>query len=769
MTLVSNTRRLVTMDAGEVRFRATCHARKAIERTRYALSPPRWDRTSVAQILDPDHSELLTRACEAARGGRLLTAHQVLGVHFHTRASVWPFTAKSAVDVTAAIADRFPDARQAAIVRGNRIADGRFDLLGYRDLDYGSPPDWHLDAVHGRRAPRVFWASVPYLDPACGDHKVVWEINRHQHWIALGRALALAGDVRYRDAFVRELQSWIVENPPLAGVNWSSMLELAFRAISWAWAIEFFSTGAEHDRTPWLVDLLVALDRQLDHVANNLSRYFSPNTHLSGEALGLYAVSQALPELRHSRRRAAIGREVLIAEASKQIGADGGHVELSAHYHRYSTDIYLLALLVARRSGDPAAAVFERAARAQAEYLRCISDDHGQLPLIGDDDGGQLTGWCGTRPSDASVTLGIAAAALEDPSLAVRSPSEEVYWSLGGAVPAEEVGPRPTWPSKLLGASGYFVSRNQDGDHLIFDAGGHGFLNCGHAHSDALSVLLSVRGQPLLVDPGTATYTMDPALRNRFRSTRMHNTVVLDGRDHAEPQGPFHWQTHADARVLFACTKDRFDFVEGTHDAYEHASHVRSVLALHGIGWIVIDHVLGEREVQAEAWWHVHPSWSLSLDRAFAFSERARRTDVGGFSLYAPEYGRVEHAPAICVMKRGQPPFSFATFIPAHAPARMPIAVSPLAIELAVPEDWVGSAFHITGTADLSVLVATRRARDGATGGPQKVWGTADVRTNARVCVVSRGSVIALIDGPTVEVRQSMASAAQVPQVRSSA
>jgi hypothetical protein len=249
----------------------------------------------------------------------------------------------------------------------------------------------------------------------------------------------------------------------------------------------------------------------------------------------------------------------------------------------------------------------------------------------------------------------------------------------------------------------------------------------------------------------------------------MHNTVVLDGRDHADPQGPFHWQTHANARLLFARTGDAFDFVEGTHDAYEHTSHVRSVLALHGIGWVIVDHVLGDREAEAEAWWHVHPSWSLSLDRSLSFSEPARRADVGEFSLYAPEYGRVAQAPAICVLKRGLPPFSFASFIPARAPARMPIAVSRVDIELAAPKGWVGGAFHIAGAADLIVLVATRISRDGASGGPQHVWGTADIRTDARVCVVRHGSVIALIEGDTVEVRQSMASAVHVPQARSSA
>src|SRR6185503_16095739 len=96
--------------------------------------------------------------------------------------------------------------------------------------------------------------------------------------------------------------------------------------------------------------------------------------------------------------------------------------------------------------------------------------------------------------------------------------------------------------SGLLPAAGYFVSRGTDGSHAVLDAGPHGYRNGGHAHADALSLTLSIDGHPLLIDPGTSTYTMDSQLRDNMRSTASHNTVTFDGRSQSVPDGPFHWR-----------------------------------------------------------------------------------------------------------------------------------------------------------------------------------------------------------------------------------
>ena len=246
--------------------------------------------------------------------------------------------------------------------------------------------------MSGRHAPRECWADVSYLDPSHGDHKVTWELNRHQHWLSLGRAWWLSGESRYRDAFTGELESWMRANPPLLGINWASALELSFRCLSWIWALELF---ADEERSstepPWTVDLLVGLERQLRHVDAHLSRYFSPNTHLLGEALALYVGGAVLPELRRSPSRVRVGRAILIEEATRQVLPDGGHAERSPHYHRYALEFYLLALSVAHQVRDDALlSALTPAAVRMASFMRHLCDDAGRYPLIGDDDGGEL-------------------------------------------------------------------------------------------------------------------------------------------------------------------------------------------------------------------------------------------------------------------------------------------------------------------------------------------------------------------------------------------
>jgi len=231
--------------------------------------------------------------------------------------------------------------------------------------------------------------------------------------------------------------------------------------------------------------------------------------------------------------------------------------------------------------------------------------------------------------------------------------------------------------SAALESSGYRISRNNLGDHLVFDCGPHGFLNGGHAHADALAVVLTIRGLAFLVDPGTASYTMDPERRDRFRSSAMHNTVVVNGRSQSDASGPFHWRTRTDAVCTKWRTSAELDYTAGEHDGYGPVRHSREVLAVHGTGWIILDRLTGGDRIDAAAMWHVHPDWILEGVRdniahfrhpgglivTLQTSVQLERVSDPGLSEYAPEYGRV--VPGICLRSRaaGATPLSLAAFV----------------------------------------------------------------------------------------------------------
>jgi Heparinase II/III-like protein/Heparinase II/III N-terminus len=686
--------RAARMDIGEIAWRGRAAVRIALDRFRASRTPPAWNRADLIEALAPGPA--LDDVRLALAQGRWRDANGALASRIACTSQRFALAASNQRTLAPDILNRFPGAAGDATARAEKILSGRYDLLGYRGLTFEHGPsavDWQRDPVHGRQAPAGFWADVPYLDPRCGDHKIIWELNRHQHWLTLGRAFWLTGDGRYRERFLTELRSWLDGNPPLSGINWASMLELAFRSISWTWALAFFAGPGPIDESPWIVDLLLALDRQLTQVERNLSYYFSPNTHLLGEALALYVCSRALPLLRRSAEREDLGRAVLVNEARRQISADGGHCERSTHYHRYTLDFYLLALIVARITKDPAAREFGRAVSALADAARLLADDRGQLPQIGDDDGGMLMPMTGRRPLDIRDSLAVAAALLDRPELAIGEPPEEAYWLLAGVGGPERAALRTARAgsdverpfqgrgpkSGALRDTGYYVSRSRRGDHLVIDGGVHGYLNGGHAHADALSLTLTVAGTPLLVDPGTGAYTIDQPLRDRLRSSHLHNTLVVDGRSQSIANGPFSWQTMARSTVRRWETHQAFDYFEGVHDGYHPIEHRRHVLVLHGDLMVVADLVTGDGTHTAAAHWHVDPRWHVEVDdltATFAAQDarcqlvvpngRLERFDgdaVTGLGWRAPMYGALEPSTSLRVTHAGPLPFWMASVV----------------------------------------------------------------------------------------------------------
>jgi hypothetical protein len=106
-------------------------------------------------------------------------------------------------------------------------------------------------------------------------------------------------------------------------------------------------------------------------------------------------------------------------------------------------------------------------------------------------------------------------------------------------------------------------------------------------------VQLSIFGDPCLVDAGTGCYTPDPEWRDYFRGTAAHSTVRIDGRDHAEPAGPFRWHQRPSARVRSWRSDATADVLDAEHDAYARLTDPvrcrRRVVFVKPDYWVIVD------------------------------------------------------------------------------------------------------------------------------------------------------------------------------------
>jgi hypothetical protein len=581
--------RIRAMSFSEVAYRSRQEAVTWLERV------ARIGSTGAPEALLADRAPMLATGADALRVLRTLAPARF-------------FAGTEDLGSIEALRQRFPG-DCAALVRDatDSLLRHDFNLLGYRNLSFGDPIDWHFDPVWGRQSPHRHWSQIDPLDPeVVGDSKIVWELNRHQWIVQLAQAWALTGDDRYAQGCIDAIDGWLEANPPGTGINWASSLEVAMRLMSWSWTLVLLR-DVPWLSGEWLMKVLAAIWVHAEHVRRHLSFYFSPNTHLTAEALGLIYAGTLWPEFLYSARWRRCGTEILIAESERQIAADGVHFELSTCYHRYTIEIYLHFLLIAERNHITIPPVIADRVGRMVEFLLAVRQPDGSIPSIGDADGGALLPLTRRSPQDGRGVFALAAALFQRPEFAWASEglTPEVFWLLGAgrARTFESVDPAPPpgQASRVFPAGGYAIMRSgwDAGAHqMIVDVGQLGCpVSSGHGHADLLSVQCAVFGEPCLVDPGTYCYTPEVEWRDFFRSTAAHSTIVVDGRSQAEPTGPFGWDRRPQGRLREWHSTADLDFLDAESNAFltlpDPVLHRRRVLFVKPRYWVIVDDLTG--------------------------------------------------------------------------------------------------------------------------------------------------------------------------------
>ncbi len=498
----------------------------------------------------------------------------------------------------------------------DRICAGEREVLGLGWLVVGDAP-WHLEPLARTEWPRIESTRVMRAAPPHFDARLTWELNRGHDWVILARA-------GRTDALRASLASWRAANPVGIGINWASAMEAAIRihALAWVAALARDNQPApvgagfaepvgpmRHDQSPSRLDEQIApmLHEHAVFVERNLSRYSSANNHLLVELSALAIASRVLWSRPHARALAE-----LEVELARQVYADGVNAEMATHYHAFVLEAALLVTHLERTWGAPRPAL-GATARRMADYLWHLRTASGAYLEQGDSDEGKIIP---LLDADALVAAAHAATLV------------------GGTLP-----PLPS-RSRVFRDSGQVVLRSPR-LHVTFDAGpfGYGTL-AAHAHCDALAVNVAIDGKPFLVDRGTYRYNGDRAARDRFRLTAAHNTLQVDGKEQAQPAGPFLWRTRPTVTLERCDLSDARDVVVASHDGF--GTRHRRTLVREGDVLVVIDECAEPATVR----WHLAPDaaphrvWTSHPGRVWS-------------TPHSPRYGQLGEAPTHLVRFEG--------------------------------------------------------------------------------------------------------------------
>jgi uncharacterized heparinase superfamily protein len=225
------------------------------------------------------------------------------------------------------------------------------------------------------------------------------------------------------------------------------------------------------------------------------------------------------------------GVELLQAQLTEQILADGMHYERSPSYHCQ----VFADLLEIRHAlgGDPFGGALDAALDRMAQVTADLAHPDGHVALF----------------NDAGIEMAYRPAACLD-----------VYERLLSRRPA----PRQIF---ALWSAGYFGLRTSD-SYLVLDCGRIAPDDLpAHGHGDVLSFEWSVAGKRIIVDQGVFEY-VSGGRRRQSRATANHNTLYFEGSDQADFFGAFRCGRRPNVEVMkYETSWDGFA-LEGTHDGF---------------------------------------------------------------------------------------------------------------------------------------------------------------------------------------------------------
>ena len=246
--------------------------------------------------------------------------------------------------------------------------------------------------------------------------------------------------------------------------------------------------------------------------------------------------------------------------------------------------------------------------------------------------------------------------------------------------------------SKAFHKGGFYIMRHSDLYMIIDCVPADPKAPSGHKHNSRLSFELFAYNKSFIIDPGAYIYTADKEMRNLFRSTKYHNTVVVDGEEQNrfDEDELFTMKLDAAVKVNRWLVTENHDFLDAEHNGYARLKnpvvHRRQIyFNKEEQYWVIKDKLTGEGgyKHKFDLYFHFAPMELKKKNELGIETDNKNGTNImivpletegiemeieTGWVSYS--YGKKVEAPIVKYSKTAEVPTEFVTVI---AQGQMPL------------------------------------------------------------------------------------------------
>jgi len=529
-------------------------------------------------------------------------------------------------EIVQTLKEQYPESVPNLLKAADKILQHKFLLFSKHTIHTGTPILWSGNYEEGINHNNKIWESgktyskSSLLAETRGDIHFVWELNRHQHFLDLGKAYWYTGEEEFVQEFMAEIIDWIAQNPYPLSVNWVDSYEIALRGLFWIFGYMFFFPSDHVDEEffcrfyQFLIFHGHAAYESLGTSSGALKSH-----HIVASAAFLYLLGTVFPEYIHSKTWSKFGWDILQWE-SKLLSLEN-IIQSSLASLVNSVELYCTVLVVRKNNRYHISHTIIEGLTKMLEQLSIFVKPDGTLARFDEEPPVQLTRGMYAQSKSFRYLFSMAAVLLKKGEFRAlgKTFEEPLLWFFGtqGTQDFEKLAVKPlSQRSILVSNSSYAVMRSgweQDSGYcIISNDASKTKRQYDLKHTDLLSFELFANGNELLTDSGPYSLQETDEWNQYFCSIAAHNSITVDrikniNFSDRNIRGKFdQW-----------VSTPIFDFLSGYHtgfgDLEEPVTHRRSIFYFKPNYWIISDLLTGEGQHFFDQYFHF-PSLRLNVD-----------------------------------------------------------------------------------------------------------------------------------------------------------